>query len=65
MINEFLFMNGYGTYVISAFALIIKNQFVKEQEKFIIKFGSLDYQKAQTAKLQKINKEILSNVTIK
>ena len=75
MINELLFMNGYGAYVISAFAftllsfitlfLVIKNQFVKEQEKFIIKFGSLDYQKAKTAKLQKINKEILSNATIK
>ena len=75
MINELLFMNGYGAYVISAFAftlfsfitlyLIIKNQFVKEQEKFIIKFRLLDYQKAKTAKLQKINKEILSNATIK
>ena len=37
----------------------------EEQEKFIIKFGLLDYQKAKTAKLQKINKEILSNATIK
>ena len=74
MINEF-YMNGYAGYVMSAFGftlfsfitlyLIIKNQFVKEQEKFIIKFGLLDYQKAKTAKLQKINKEILSNATIK
>ena len=75
MITEYFFMNGYGIYVLSAFAftlfsftmlyLIIKNQFEKEKEKFIIKFGSLDYRKAKTAKLQKINKEILSNATIK
>jgi len=74
MITEYFFMNGYGIYVLSAFAftlfsftmlyLIIKNQFEKEKEKFIIKFGSLDYRKAKTAKLQKINKEILSKVTI-
>ena len=75
MFNEFILMNGYGIYVISAFAftllsfsilyLITKNQFIKEKQKFVIKFGSLDYQKAKTAKLQKINKEILSNATIK
>ena len=74
MITEYFFMNGYGIYVLSAFAftlfsftmlyLIIKNQFEREKEKFIIKFGSLDYQKAKTAKLQKINKEILSKITI-
>tara|TARA_Y100000994_G_scaffold75856_1_gene62539 strand:- start:221 stop:448 length:228 start_codon:yes stop_codon:yes gene_type:complete len=74
MINEFILMNGYGIYVISAFAftllsfsilyLITKNQFIKEKQKFVIKFGSLDYQKAKTAKLQKINKEILSNIRI-
>ena len=74
MINEFLFMNGHGIYVIPAFVftlfsfsilyLIIKSQFIKEKEKFIIKFGSLDYKKAKTAKHQKINREILSNTTI-
>ena len=74
MINEFLIMNGYGVYVFAAFTftllsfsvlyLITKNQFIKEREKFIIKFGSLDYKKAKTAKLQKINREILSNTTI-
>ena len=74
MINEFLFMNGYGKYVLSAFAftlinftilyLIIRQQFLKEQKKFIVKFGSLEQSKAKTAKLQKINREILSNTSI-
>ena len=74
MINEFLIMDGYGVYVFAAFTftllsfsvlyLITKNQFIKEREKFIIKFGSLDYKRAKTAKLQKINREILSNTTI-
>ena len=70
MINEILFMNGYGHYVWSAFLftllsfvslfLITKLQLVKEQKKFIAKFGLLNSQKARVAKLQNINKEILS-----
>tara|TARA_B100000965_G_C19460712_1_gene699579 strand:- start:771 stop:998 length:228 start_codon:yes stop_codon:yes gene_type:complete len=70
MINEILFMNGYGLYVWSAFLftllsfvslfLITKLQLVKEQKKFIAKFGLLNSQKARVAKLQNINKEILS-----
>ena len=73
MINELLFMNGYGAYVLSAFMftllsftvlyLIIKIQFIKEQNKFLAKFGSLDTEKANTAKSQRINKEILANAT--
>jgi len=73
MINEILFMNGYGVYVLSAFIftllsftalyLVTKIQFVKEQSKFVSKFGSLNTEKANSAKLQKINKEILANVT--
>ena len=73
MINELLFMNGYGTYVLSAFSftllsfsalyLITKVQFVREQNKFVNKFGSLNSEKAKFAKFQKINKEILANVT--
>ena len=73
MINELLFMNGYGIYVLSAFSftllsflvlyLVIKIQFIKEQNKFVAKFGSLTNQQADTAKLQRINKEILANVT--
>ena len=51
MINELLFMNGYAVYVLSAFSftllsflglyLVTKMQFVKEQNKFVAKFGSL------------------------
>ena len=74
MINEFFFMDGYGIYVLSAFAftlinftilyLITRQQFLKAQKKFIVKFGKLNSEKAETAKLQKINKEILSNTSI-
>ena len=71
MINEILFMNGYGVYVFSAFSftllsfsalyLITKIQFVKEQNKFVAKFGSLNSKKAKSAKTQRINKEILAD----
>ena len=73
MINELLFMNGYGVYVLSAFSFtllsfialffVTKKQFVKEQEKFVAKFGSLNAEKAISAKSQRINKEILANAT--
>jgi len=73
MINELLFMNGYGIYVFSAFIftllsfaslyLVTKTQFVKEQNKFVAKFGSLNTDKAKSAKSQRINKEILANAT--
>ena len=73
MINELLFMNGYGAYVLSAFSFtllsftvlyfVTRSQFVKEQKKFAVKFGSLSTDKAETAKLQRINKEILANAT--
>ena len=71
MISEFLNMNGYGLYVWSAFSftflsfstlyVITKVQYVKEINKFISKFGDLDSKRAEVAKLQKINKEILSS----
>ena len=71
MITEIVYMNGYGPYVWSAFIFtflsfsilytIIKNQYVKERKKFISKFGALDSKKAQLAKTQNINKEILSS----
>ena len=71
MINEFLLMNGYGIYVWSAFSftiisfttlyIIIKVQYVKEMNKFVSKFGALDSKKAEVAKSQNINKEILSS----
>ena len=73
MINELLFMNGYGIYVFSAFIftllsfaslyLVTKTQFVKEQNKFVAKFGSLNTDKAKSAKTQRINKEILTNAS--
>ena len=71
MINEILFMNGYGLYVWSAFAFtllsfaslyfIIKTQYIKEKNKFLIKFGTLNSERAAFAKSQSTNKEILSN----
>jgi len=71
MINEILNMNGYGLYVWSAFSftlmsfttlyLITKIQYIKEKNKFVTKFGALDSEKAELARLQIINKEILSS----
>ena len=73
MISELLFMNGYGAYVFSAFSftllsfatlyIVTKAQFVKEQNKFVSKFGSLTTDKAKSAKSQRINEEILANAT--
>tara|TARA_B100001059_G_scaffold72906_1_gene70242 strand:+ start:21 stop:248 length:228 start_codon:yes stop_codon:yes gene_type:complete len=73
MINEIISMNGYGFYVWSAFSFtlmsftalyfVTKLQLLKEQKRFVAKFGSLNVEKAKTAKLQNINKEILSNIS--
>ena len=73
MINEFFYMNGYGIYVWGSFAftflsfvslyLVIKNQYEKEKNKFIFKFGKLNSERAASAKLQRINREILSNTS--
>ncbi len=70
MINTLLFMDGYAVYVLSAFGftflcffglyLVTKKQFIKEQNRFVIKFGSLNNEKANSAKSQRINKEILA-----
>ena len=70
MISDFLYMNGYGSYVWSSFAftffsfsilyIFIRIQYIKERNKFISKFGALDSEKAQVARNQNINKEILS-----
>ena len=70
MIKEILNMNGYGLYVWSAFSftlisfttlyMITKFQFIKERNKFVTKFGALDSKKADLARSQTINKEILS-----
>ena len=73
MINEILFMNGYGLYVWSAFIFtllsfallyaVVKIQYTRERNKFIAKFGTLNSERATFAKLQSINKEILSNTS--
>ena len=73
MIDEFIFMNGYAVYVLTAFSftllsflslyLVTKIQFVREQKKFVTKFGLLTTQQANSAKSQRINKEILANAT--
>ena len=73
MINETLIMNGYGLYVWSAFIftllsftslyVVIKMQYIRERKKFIAKFGTLNSERATYAKSQKINKEILSNIS--
>tara|TARA_B100000427_G_scaffold305786_1_gene292031 strand:- start:59 stop:283 length:225 start_codon:yes stop_codon:yes gene_type:complete len=69
MIEEAIFMKGYGLYVWSAFSFtlvsfatlyaFIKIKLVKEQKKFVIKFGLLEKEKAKVAKTQPINREIL------
>ena len=74
MINEFINMNGYGLYVWSAFSftllgftslyVIIKIQYVREKNKFVSKFGALDSKKAELARSQIINREILSSSQI-
>ena len=71
MIAEILFMNGYGLYVWSAFSftllsfttlyVITKLQYIKERKKFVTKYGALDSKKAEIARLQTINREILSS----
>ena len=73
MIENLFLMNGYGVYVWSAFSftlvsfltlfLIIKNQYNKEKNKFLAKFGSLNSERAAYAKSQSINREILSNTS--
>ena len=71
MITDLLYMNGYGIYVWSAFLftfisfsslyVIIKIQYIKERKKFMSKYGALDSKKAEVARSQIINREILSS----
>ncbi len=73
MINETLFMSGYGIYVWSAFLftfvsflslyVLTKIQYTKEKNKFVKKFGNLNSERAAFARSQSINKEILSNTS--
>ena len=71
MINEILFMKGYGLYVWSAFSFtlisfailytLIKINLVKEQNKFSTKFSLLDKEKVKVAQIQSTHREILAN----
>ena len=73
MITELFYMSGYGIYVWSSFAITLlsfislyfltKKQYMKEKNKFISKFGNLNPERAASAKLQRINREILSNTS--
>jgi len=73
MINEIISMNGYGSYVWSAFSFtligfatlyfVTKLQLLKEQKRFASKFGSLNEEKTKAARSQNINIEILSNTS--
>ena len=74
MINEIISMNGYGTYVWSAFSFtlisfgvlyaVIKVQLVKEKVKFNAKFVTLTSDKKQTAKAQETYRKILRNTSV-
>ena len=71
MINEIIFMKGYGLYVWSAFSftlisfatlyILIKSNLVKEQNKFVTKFGLLNDEKIKVAQTQSTNKKILAS----
>ena len=71
MINEIIFMEGYGIYVWFAFSftlisfatlyILIKTNLVKEQNKFVTKFGLLDKEKVKVAQTQSTNREILTS----
>ena len=74
MINEILFMNGYGVYVWSSFIFTlisffilystINLQLIKEQKKFDTKFKNLSSEKVELAKKQKTYRELLPNTSI-
>ena len=74
MINEILFMNGYGLYVWSSFIFtlssffilykIVKIQLVKEQNKFNEKFVKLSSEQTELAKKQETYRELLSNTSV-
>ena len=73
MTLNFIYMNGYGVYVLSSFLfklicfaglyLATKAQLIKEQNKLYVKFGELNSDQIQEAKKQKIYKEIIATET--
>ena len=74
MINEILFMDGYGAYVWSSFIftlsgffvlyLAIKIQLTEEQKKFDAKFKNLSSEKVELAKKQETYRELLPNTSV-
>ena len=74
MIQDVLYMNGYGLYVWSSFVFtlscfwilhsVIKFQLVKEQKKFKTRFESLELEKVEKAKKQETFKEILATSSV-
>ena len=74
MINEILFMNGYGAFVWSSFIFtlssffilysVIKVQLNKEQKKFDTKFKNLSSEKIELAKKQETYRELLSSTSV-
>ncbi len=74
MIQDVLYMNGYGLYVWSSFVFtlscfwilhsVIKFQLVKEQKKFKTRFESLESEKVEKAKKQETFKEILATSSV-
>ena len=74
MINEILFMNGYGAFVWSSFIFtlssffilysVIKLQLIKEQKKFDTKFKNLSTEKVELAKKQETYRELLPNTSV-
>ncbi len=68
MINEIIFMKGYGIFVWSAFSFtvisftflytLVKINLVKEQVKFAARLRTLNKTKIKLAKAQSINREI-------
>ena len=73
MTLNFIYMNGYGVYVLSSFIFTLicfaglyiatKAQLIKEQNKLYVKFGELNSDQIQEAKKQKIYKEIIATET--
>ena len=74
MINEILFMNGYGAFVWSSFIFtlssffilysVIKLQLIKEKKKFDTKFKNLSSEKVELAKKQETYRELLPNTSV-
>ena len=72
MMQEILLMEGYRSYVWSAFSFtlisfvilytIVKIQYVREQKRFNAKFQRLSYNQKQSAENQQTYREVLSDI---